>query len=79
MSKPYRSQKPLNNPHLRRVALPRLVRIYEFEMWNRNGGHIGTIRAMAPTMKEARAIAKAVAPAWVLRNGKRLPDCYAND
>jgi hypothetical protein len=70
--------KTQSTPTLAAVDQPRLVRVYQFEMWNRNGGHIGPIRAIAPNMKEARSIVKAAAPAWIIRNGKRLPDCYAN-
>ena len=58
---------------------PRLVRVFEFELWNRNGGNMGTIRGIAPTMKEARSIVTAVSHGGIVRKGKRLPDCYAND
>ena len=59
-------------------CVPRLVRVFEFELWNRNGGNVGTIRGVAPTIKEARAIVKAVPHGWIVRNGKQLQDCYAN-
>jgi hypothetical protein len=70
--------KTQSTPPLAAVAQPRLVRVFEFELWNRNGGNIGTIRGIAPTMKEARAIVKLVPHGWIVRNGKQLQDCYAN-